>query len=223
MRGPMACALCAAMFGCVGMLGIFGSPALGGTLDLSPQNPDLYAGFLTAQYTPPTGGSTGTFSATGFPITFTITGTNTQYTMSTSGPYDLTAQIDPATGDATSGTLTIGGTIQPFATSGTLLTGDLSQFSYLSSGGDVFQFLFNVTGGDLKSYYPGQIGVILTAYGSGFTGSFSTPFTTGVSQAYSDNFNYTVVPEPTSFVLLLGALAGALFRFRRKQCGGSSN
>src|SRR5271166_4803607 len=209
MKGPMRCALCAVVFGCLGILGFEGSPAMGSTLNLGPQNPDLSAQFLTVDYAA-SSGSTGTLTVTGWPTSFTITGTNTpDYSLIDNGQYNLTAQITK-TGQPISGTLDIAGTIPGMATSsGTLLTGQLSQFGFQPPpGGDIFEFIFNVTGGDLAHYYNGQAGVVLTANGSGFNGSFMTNFATQASQAVSDN--YGVVPEPATATLLLNLLVFGL-------------
>jgi hypothetical protein len=181
------------------------SPAKGSTLDLQQHNPDLYAGFLTAQYTP-SSGSTGSFTATGWPIAFNISGTSTpDYPTINGGTYSLSASISQ-TGLPLSGSLNVTGTIPGLATSGTLLTGTLAQFGFAPGGGDIFEFVYNVTGGALAPYYHGTTGVILTATGSGFTGSFASSFATDASQAASDNF-FMPVPEPSS-VWLLMALAG---------------
>ncbi len=209
MKGPLACALCAVVVGCVVFLGFAGSPAKGSTLDLSRQDPDLSAQFLTVDYVA-SAGTTGTLTATGWPTSFTITGTNTpDYCEIDNGQYSLTAQITK-TGQPISGTLDITGTIPGMSTpSGTLLTGQLSQFGFEPPpGGDIFEFMFNVTGGDLASYYNGQAGIILTATGSGFDGNFMTSFSTQVSQAVSDNFG--VVPEPNTAILLVNVLAFGL-------------
>lgn len=218
MKGLIVRALCAALLGCVGVgiVSICESPARGSTLNLSVEDPDLYANNLTVGYVPSSSG-TGTFSVEGYPSTFTIAGTNSQYTMSSSTLYDLTAEINQSTGQATSGTLAIEGTIMPLgATTGTLLTGNLSQFGYQTAGGDSFEFVFNVTGGDLAPYYSGQIGVILAVPSSSFLGDFSTSFNNGSSPAYSDNFSFpTAVPEPCSAVLL-GAIGCALVLLNRR-------
>jgi hypothetical protein len=178
---------------------------MGSTLNLAQQNPDLYAGFLSAQYSP-TSGSTGTFTATGWPISFNISGSNTpDYPTINGGTYSLSASVSQ-TGLPLSGALNVTGTIPGFATSGTLLKGTLSQFGFAPGGGDIFEFIFNVTGGDLAPYYHGKTGVILAATGSGFTGSFTTSFATDPSQAASDNFTVNPVPEPSSAWLLLSLL-----------------
>jgi hypothetical protein len=224
MKAPILRALRAALLGClaVGMLCIDESPAAGSTLNLSAQYPDLGALSLTASYEP-SSGSTGTFSVTGWPTEFTLSGTNSP-AIGGSSSYNLTAIINKLTGDPVSGSFAVDGTIPSLgASSGTLLTGTLSQFGYQDAGGDIFEFVFKLTGGDLAHYYStNQIGIILTATGSGFTGSFLTPFGTDASQAVSDNYGYTAVPEPSTGILLVGVLACVLPVFtRRRWCASS--
>jgi hypothetical protein len=203
-------------------LGFEGSPARGSSLNLVLENPDISALSLTASYDA-SSGSTGTLTVTGWPTSFNITGTDTpDYPYIDNGQYDLTAQITK-TGQPISGTLDIGGTIPGLASSGTLLTGQLSQFGFESPpGGDIFEFLFNITGGDLASYYHGQAGIILTANGSGFDGSFTTNFATAASQAIADNFAPGAVPEPTTAILLLSILAVGLPALVRHRSYGTS-
>jgi hypothetical protein len=214
MKGPIFCALCAATFGCVGITIFNESPARGSTLDLQQQNPDLYAGFLTADYTP-SSGSTGSFTATGWPISFNVSGTSEpDYPTINGGTYSLSASITK-TGLPLSGSLNVTGTIPGLATSGTLLKGTLAQFGFAPGGGDIFEFIYNITGGDLAPFYHGKTGVILTATGSGFTGSFTTNFATNASQAASDNF-IMPVPEPSSALLFMALIGIGMLsaRFR---------
>ena len=209
MRGLIRCALVGVVFGCVGVLGVDGSSAWGSSLNLVPQNPDVAALSLTADYQPSTG-SIGTLTVTGWPTGITMPGTNVTDPID-NGTYNLTAEINKANGQPVSGTLDIGGTVAGSASSGTLLTGQLSQFGFQNSGGDIFEFIFNVTGGDLAKDFNSQSGVILTATGSGFDGSFTTGFATQVSESVSDTF--PVVPEPTSSTLLFCALVVGLPAF----------
>jgi hypothetical protein len=211
MKGPLACALCAAVFGWMGNLIIDVSPAMGSTIDLSGiQNPDLAALSLTTQYTP-SAGSTGTFSITGWPTSFTVSNGDIPQpiTISPSGSYNLTAQINKVTGQLLSGTISIEGTIPtiPGVSSGTLLTGTLTNFGFSNGASDFFQFLVNITGGDLAHYYTGKMGIQVDANNSGFTGSFLTSFASAASDTSSDNASMTVVPEPSTAMLLLGGLA----------------
>ena len=67
-------------------------------------------------------------------------------------------------------------------TDGVLLTGEVTAFGFLDSGGptDTFDFAFTVTGGALAPFYAGKgIGVTLTSEGSSFTGSFTVNFGEG--------------------------------------------
>jgi hypothetical protein len=223
MKGPLAGALCAAMFGCVGILIFDASPAKGGTIDLSGiQDPDLAALSLTTSYTA-SAGSTGTFSLTGWPTSFTISPGAGPYAISVTGTYNLTAQINKSTGQLISGSVLIGGTIPsvPGASSGTLLTGTLTNFGFANGGGDFFQFLVNITGGDLAHYYNGKMGIQVDANNSGFTGSFLTNFASGDSDTTSDNASLTVVPEPSTGLLILVGLASlgfASLRTRKLRC-----
>jgi hypothetical protein len=202
MMAPVKWACCAAVLGYLGTAVFEGSCARGSTLDLTSQNPDLFAGTLTASYSP-SSGNVGTLTVNGWPTSFNITGSTASNAMVVDGQYDLTAQINNQTGQLISGSLNIAGTIPSLASSGTLLTGQPSQFGFMPPpGGDIFEFLVSVTGGDLASYFHGQIGIELTAFNSGFNGSFTSNFSTPVCQAVSDTF-FQPVPEPATGVLLL--------------------
>jgi hypothetical protein len=203
----------------VGNLIIDVSPVKGSTIDLSDiQNPDLAALSLTTKYTP-SAGSTGTFSINGWPTSFTVSNGGSPQAISVTGTYNLTAQINKATGQFISGSFTIGGTIPTIsgANSGTLLTGTLTNFGFGNSGGDFFQFLANITGGDLAHYYPGKLGIQVDANNSGFTGSFMTSFASAASDTSTDNASMTVVPEPSTAMLIIGGLACFGFAARRNR------
>ena len=75
----------------------------------------------------------------------------------------------------------------PATSSGTLLTGTITQFGSLDNGGttDQFDFRFTVTGGVLPTMFPSDyagkdIGVTLVSEGSSFTGDFTQNFSGGV-------------------------------------------
>jgi hypothetical protein len=174
---------------------------MGATLDLTLSDPDLSAGFLNTGYN----SSTGILSAAGWPISFDLNGTT--YPSIVGGQYMLSAHVNAA-GQAGAGTLDITGTIPSLASSGTLLTGQLSEFGFEPGGGDIFEFDFDVTGGDLAPYYDGHVSIILDAQDSGFDGSFSTSFEASPYLSVADNG--TTVPEPSAFALLACALAVAL-------------
>ena len=212
-KGPIRRVLCAAVLGLIGILGFEGLPALGTSLDLTDQDPDISAGFINVSYN----ATAGTLLATGFPISFNFSGTSTPDTASiVGGQYNLTAQVTQ-TGQPVLGSLDITGTIPVLATSGTLLTGELTQFGFLTGGGDIFEFIFNVTGGDLAPYYDGTTSVILDAWSSKFNGSFASNFAASPFLSVADNG--TVVPEPSTAILLLNifavGLAGSVCRSRQ--------
>ncbi len=199
---------CAVVFGFLSVLGFAGLPAGGATLDLSAHPPDISAGFLNASYD----AATGIFSVVGFPMSFNLSGTSTpDYRCITDGGYSLEVQLTPAGRPVPgTGTLDITGIIPGLATSGTLLTGQLSKCGFEAAGGDIFEFAFDDLEGDLAPYYGGyngatEAGVILDAQNSGFTGSFANSFTAAPFLSISDNA--AIVPEPSTTILLLSVLA----------------
>ncbi len=216
--GNMTPAL-ARMAGFLGILGFVALPAMGATLNLTAHPPDVSAGFLNASYN----ATTGILSADGFPISFNLGGASgPTYPTIYGGQYFLNVDLTP-TGQPVPGTgvLDITGTIPGLASSGTLLTGQLTNFGYQSGGGNIFEFAFDDLGGDLAPYYggyDGETGVILDAQNSGFNGSFANSFTAGPFLSISDNTS--IVPEPSTAILLLAILAfGApVLVYRRLRC-----
>ena len=194
---PICRVICAAVLGLISILGFEGLPALGSSFNLTDQDPDISAGFINVSYN----ATAGNLLATGFPISFNLSDNPTPDSASiVGGQYNLTAQVTQ-TGQPVSGSLDITGTIPGLATSGTLLTGQLSQFGFQSGGGDIFEFIFHVTGGDLAPYYDGKTSIILDAWGSGFNGSFATNFAASPYLSVADD--RAVAPEPSTAILLL--------------------
>jgi hypothetical protein len=192
--------VCLAVFGFIGICGGGSRLSWGGTLNLAAHPPDLSAGFLTTSYD----ATTGILTADGWPISFNLSSSLTpDYPTILGGQYKLSAHIGPD-GSMIGGSLDVTGTIPNLANSGTLLTGQLAQFGFQSEGGDIFEFIFNVTGGDLAPYYNGSTNVILGATCSGFNGSFANNFAAMPYLSIADN---TIVPEPSTTILLLSALA----------------
>src|SRR5213593_3676147 len=101
----------------------------------------------------------------------------------------IDARIDAGSGTVLSGTFRMTGEIDAYGRggqveySGTLLTGDIIEFTYFDlSSTDVFVFRFRVTGGSLAPRYAGgEIGVAVTVDQSTFTGSFDRSFKGGAS------------------------------------------
>jgi hypothetical protein len=208
--------LCRLALGVAVLLPLCGSSAASAALlNLNQYPPDITSSFISVSY------SGGAFSATGFPTAFDVDGTPppdysiVQVAPGVPASFSISLIVNPATGAAISGTLNITGKIDPIATSGVLLTGDIADWGYLDPpGGDLFEFEFDLTGGDLLAYFPGaKAGVILDAVGSGFNGTFEGEFSnagSGQADAFAE-----AVPEPSTLCLLiLGSLAFLVWRRR---------
>ena len=142
------------------------------------------------------GGGTTRYDATSGRFTIEATPRSTRLTpgaprVAIEPPSSLAidARIDARSGTVLSGTFRMTGEIDAYGRggqveySGTLLTGDIIEFSYFDvSSTDVFVFRFRVTGGSLAPRYAGgEIGVAVTVDQSTFTGSFDRSFKGGAS------------------------------------------
>ncbi|HWB54605.1 MAG TPA: hypothetical protein VG722_10445, partial [Tepidisphaeraceae bacterium] len=164
-------------------------------LGITPSFPKIVTNQTgTVNYTYNAGTATGSFDLSSAPLTFQASATDGTHLILSPSSFQIQFQTD-ASGNVTGGVagadFTITGTVDlnnNFTAdagdiSGTLLTGEISQFGYLSSGTtSQFDFTFTPTGGLLPTDYPAayhnmNIGVSLTSEGSTFTGSFTTNFT----------------------------------------------
>lgn len=179
-------------------------------IGLTKSTPDIFSDFITVSYN----ASSKTFTAQyGSPETLDTDKITSHDSDIINGSFTITAAVNNS-GQATSGTLTIDGTIPSRGyNSGTLLTGTLTQFGYQNPpGGQVFDFIFTVTGGDMASLYGSKAGVNLSYVGNDFKGVFTSNFSnTGMGE--TDTFS---VPEPASMMVLAGGLLCAAIRRRRK-------
>lgn len=162
------------------------------------------------------------FTAYGAAVTLNVGGGPQNIT---GGVFDLDAVID-GNGDLAAGTntITISGIVSTLGySSGTLLTGTLTDFGFIDPpGGDIFEFLFSVTGGDLAASFGSLGGVILDAnfLSSAFYGTFTADFHnlgqggTGYGAGTSDT---APVPEPATLALVLLGGGGLLTLHRRKK------
>lgn len=187
------------------------SDAFPAPLNLIKKFPDLTSSLIKVTYN-----GSGAFAASGSSATFDIDGVappdhNVSAGGSPSKRWELNMNVTPANGALVSGTLNITGTIPALsASSGTLLTANLTAFGFPTNGGRIFEWLFTITGGDLAPQYGGinrTGGIILDAVpgngGVAFTGSFTTPFQNTTDSIGSGNADTFFVPEPASLGMLL--------------------
>ncbi len=185
------------------------SPAQADSVNLN-SFPDIFVGTIDVAYTV---GGTDNFAANGFALTL-FDGSTVHNIKPLFSLFSLIATIDTS-GTMSDGTLNIGGTVSALGfTSGTLLTGVLTDFSFSTGGNGPLEFLFNVTGGDAAGLFgdnPG--GIIISILTNDFPGSFSEAFTT-YSTGSGGVANVGTVPEPSTLFLLLSGL-GSLYVSRK--------
>ncbi len=160
----------------------------------------------------PTAGSdanTGLLTATG--TTMEVFWNETGSEMVLPGIFDLSVEIDKATGEGVSGDLTVTGMVGGLPQ--TLFASEtLTDFGF--GGDDLFEFIFEQNGAGLPPEDE-EIGIILSGvsivdaeYGDPIFGqSFDNN-----ANGYADTF---YLPEPASIVVLLTVGGGMLFRRRR--------
>jgi hypothetical protein len=189
--------------------------SLGGafTAHASPLNltlvdtPDILILLTTVQYD----AGTDLLTASGTAVNIDDDGTTEAIA---GGSFSLNATID-SSGAMSSGSLTVSGTIASLGyNSGTLLTGDLTAFGFIDSGGDPLEFLFDVTGGDASGLYPSVAGAILG--NTGFGGI--ADFTNGFQNNGDGSVNIAPLPLPAAMWLFISGLLaiGGLARSRKQ-------
>ncbi len=133
------------------------------------------------------------------------------------GIYHIEATIDDL-GIVSAGLLEITGTLASLSSpTGILLTGNLIDLGFNPVPDSTLEFLCDVTGGDLAPFFGSM--VVSKLSGSGFGGSFASDFTNelfpGAGFGFGVNNLNSVVPEPGTFLLLLGGI-GVLFGLRKR-------
>ena len=150
--------------------------------------------------------------------------------------FSLTATIDHNGQLAPGGTFTITGIVDPAApyhlTSGTLLTGSISEFEFVTFSTQTpgrlssdFGFKFQPTGGDLASLYGGAEGGFALYFipgqnnpvpipSTGFLGDFSKSFSDPSGNAFG---TVAPIPEPSAYAAIVGGmtLLGAIVGRRK--------
>ncbi len=190
---------------------IFVNPVQADQLDLNlAESPDIFASFVDLTYNL-FDSFLGDFSARGFAFTLEVDGVTHDILPVNFDPSFVLDAVINTSGNLLSGALTIGGTVSALGfNSGTLLTGNLTDFGFATGATGPLEFLFDVTDGDAAGLYGPTGGIIISVLSGDFPGNFSADFSAG-SGAVTD---IASVPEPSTALLLLTGL-GALFAFRR--------
>jgi hypothetical protein len=191
-----------------------------------PALPDLLSQFVDVNYT----AATGAFSASGVALQVSVTPTTTFNILN--GTFNIGITTDGTTTSGIGGDdLSIVGGVDVnddgvADATGTLLTGEISQFGSSTTGPGVFEFVFDVTGGILTGgsfpvFTQSQAGVILGADGnSTYTGSFASDFGNligGQAGTGTGSADTAPVPEPTTLLLLGSGIAGIVGFGRRER------
>lgn len=212
------------------VLGLWGGAAnvSAGLLGLGELlNPDLFSENIVLTYN----ASTHEFLAVGDASNYTAPDTE-QYNIYSGGTFpifslgvfNLSAVVDN-TGAISGGTVTITGGLYgsgpaAVAPNPVLLTGTLTEMGYQlgdlgTFGTDKFDFRFTVTGGVLASEYGSVAGIILDTQDIAFT-DFTGDFESS-GAGVSDTVALAVIPEPSTSVLVMMAVVGAVVAARRSR------
>jgi hypothetical protein len=193
---------------------LLGSAAQAAPLNLTLNDfPDIVSSFIDVTYN----AGTDAFTASGFAQELDDDGSMPAEAIA-GGTFNLIATID-ASGAMSGGSLSIGGTVSSLGfNTGTLLTGNLTDFGFPDAGGDPLEFLFDVTGGDAAVLYGGVGavgGVIMGA--TGFGGSFDSDFDNLRDGAGSGVANVAPIPVPAAVWLFGSGLVGLAGLGRRRR------
>lgn len=190
-----------------------GSQAQAAPLNLTLLNtPDIVSTDISVNYT----AGSGSFTASGFALALDDDGSVPAEDIA-GGTFNISATIDSTGALQSGGALSIGGTVASLNfLSGTLLTGNLTEFGFPDSGRNPLEFLFTVTGGDAAGLYGGSGatgGIILSSI-SDPTGDwdFTADFT-GDGFAVSD---VAPIPVPAAVWLFGSGLLGLAGFGRRR-------
>jgi hypothetical protein len=184
------------------------------SLNLDKGFPDVFGAAVSVSYN----ATTDVLTVSGEPLSYSPN-SSTSVTIDTPRSLSITANIS-GTGSLGGGsnTVSILGKIPSLgANSGTLLTGNLTQFGFPGGAGDPLEFLFDITGGDLAAAYQAAgvpVGIIIS--GTSFPGSFQSDFANNGLGVV----DVAAVPIPASAWLMGSALVG-LFGFARRRAAAA--
>ncbi len=183
--------------------------AVAAPLNLTLDRPDISSFFISASYN----AATDTLTATGTAAAIDFDGIAPPDFNIVGGTFSLSAVID-ASGNMSSGTLTIGGSVGALGATSPLLIVDLDVFGFgTMPTTQIFEFLGTATGGSLASEFQPLVGTVLNM-GSGFQGSFATNFS---NSGFGTADTARVVPAPGAAALLAAAGLAGITRRRRVQ------
>lgn len=196
-----------------------GALATTSSADLIPlvpgEVPDVLSTFLDIAYDADGAGLLGDFDITGVSSQL-IPNNEDPVINGLNGGFELDAKIDPATGEAVEGSLSITGNIgNGFEV---LLTGTLSDFGWLDNGGSLLEFTFDITGGvlagDYLAYSP-EVGVQVawTNENNSYSGDWTEDFINDDVLATEANA-FAIIPGPASLALF--TIAGVFGPRRRR-------
>ncbi len=177
--------------------------------------PDIFANSLSAVYN--AGSNSLSVDGVADQLTAELEGSLTTFIID-GGTFSLDAQINNA-GIASSGTLSIGGCVSDLTgvpscpSSGVLLEGNLTSFSFEPTPDGQLTFEFSVTGGDLQPLYGNRAYVLLNLID--FPGGFGEDFT--ILEDFSNVADTGVAPEPGTWAFLILGLGGFCLVRRRSR------
>jgi hypothetical protein len=198
-------------------ISLLSSKASATPLNLDLHHPDVLSGSIDVVYD----AGTDAFSASGFALELDDDGVLPNIQLDAPGGFSIAATInDLGALVGSTGTISLTGTIASEGfLSGTLLTGELTDFGFVGdAAGMIFEFAFDVTGGDLAPDYPSPHGGVIMSSSLNSFGGFGSSFDNlifdipGTGAGTSDT---APIPEPST-ALLLGAGLGVLALRRRR-------
>jgi hypothetical protein len=203
-------------------IGLAPATASATPLNLILQLPDVVSGLIDITYN----AGTDVLSMSGVSLELDDDGSPPNIGLDVLGTFVIDAEIDSSgnlvlSPTNASNTITVTGEVGPY-TSGTLITGDLTDFGWSGgSSGMVLEFTFDVTGGDLASvggFGTFDEGGVIVGTGSNTFSSWASSWDNlffGIPGTGSGTSDTAPIPEPSTALLLYGGIAALALRSRR--------